>query len=150
MPTIRLRPVVAAVLLGASVLGGCQGPNESREIGSTPTTLRRAFSYDTDMYRVEVEQYERDGTCLWRSVVFLSHSQLYTKPHVDRVRGRDEGCDATNLSAFEDFAIMRSPEQQELYQYNFAFRSRVEEDLWDAYQQALFNDEARRRRAQSE
>lgn len=90
------------------------------------------------MYAVEIQQQDRNGTCARRTVLFSSHSKLYTKPYVSRVRAVDVGCDAMFIRAFERFEVMRSPDQKRRYQGDFSFRNRVDEDLWYAYQNALF------------
>lgn len=136
MRPLRLLPIIGGVLLTISVLSGCGSTRESEESASTTT---RSFSYETQMYRVEIEQSERNGECISREALFTTLNRLYTEPHVDRVRARDIGCDANDVTDFEEFEILRAPDQQERYVNNSAFRSRVNEDLWDAYQSALFN-----------
>jgi hypothetical protein len=126
------------LLLFGLVLGGCAhtGPGE----GGTETGTTRAptIRFESDMYAVEIQQLDRNGTCDRRVVLFTSHSKLYTKPYVSRVRAVDMGCDATYTTAFEQFEIMRFPEQKRRYQGDFSFRNRVDEDLWHVYQNALF------------
>jgi len=135
--------IIVGMLCATSVLGGCGSTNEA----DGPSMTRVSFSDETDMYRVEIEQEERNGQCLRRRMLFTSHSRLYTNPHVDRVRAIDNDCDATDTSDFEEFEILRSPEQLDRYERSFSFRTRVNEDLWEAYQTALFNAEVKRRRA---
>ena len=98
----------------------------------------RSFGYETDLYRVEIKQRNRNGQCVRRDILFTTYSRLYTKPHVDRVRAVDQLCDATNIEDLEEFQILRSPDQQSRYGSSFSFRNRVNEDLWNAYQNALF------------
>lgn len=127
----------AALLL--LVLGGCaetknaRAPRAEDPAGSTYT-----LHHDTDLYRVEIKQRDRAGRCDRRNVLFTIHNRLYTRPHVDRVRALDVGCDATRVAGFEQFEVLRTPTQQHRYRSDVWFRTRVEEDLWNAYQLALF------------
>ena len=131
----RLRLIIGCLLLTPIVLSGCRSAEESAV--EAPTT--RTFSYESQMYRVEIEQHEQHDECIRRDVLFTSFNRLYTQPHVDRVRAVDVGCNATDVTDFEEFEIQRSPDQQARYQSNYAFRSRVNQDLWDTYQSALFD-----------
>ena len=115
-----------------SVLGGCAG---TQEAGSGTNT----YNYDADLYRVEIQQRDQDGECVQRTIFFTSYSRLYTQPKVDRVRAVDAGCDATYTPDFEQFDIQRSPDQQSRYDNSSSFRQRINDDLWDAYQGALFD-----------
>lgn len=112
--------------------------------------VTHSFRYDARLYRVDIQQQERDGVCVQRRVFFTSYSRLYVEPHLNRVRAVDEWCDAIYVSNFESFQIMRDPVQQDRYQNNRSFRSRVDEGLWDAYQTALFQIQWERRRGQAE
>lgn len=127
--------ILGCLLLTTVALGGCKTAENSAAEASTT----RTFSYESSMYRVEVDQRERNGECIRRDVLFTAFNRLYTEPHVSRVRAVDVGCNATDVTSFEEFEIRRSPEQVQRYQSSFAFRSRVNEDLWDAYQSALFD-----------
>lgn len=133
--------------IAASALTGCKSTGESRS--DADQTTQRTFNGETTVYRVEVTQHEREGRCVRRDVLFRSHSRLYLDPHVDRARAIDIGCDAIYVSDFERFSVMRSPTQQNQYTSNFSFRRQIDEDLWDAYQHALFDDEVARRRARA-
>ena len=152
MHSNRSLSILLGLLFAASLLGGCGSTKEggAEDDAATAVTITRKFSYDTELYHVEVRQQEREGQCIRRDVLFSSHSRLYTKPHIDRARAVDERCDATFISSFEDFAIMRDPIQQERFQGDFSFRRRVEEDLWDAYVRTILDDEWERRRARAE
>lgn len=147
MTALRVLSMVAGIVI-ATTVAGCGGGEASRS--ESGPTQRRTFHGETRLYRVEVTQYERDGRCLRRTVLFRSHSKLYIQSHLDRVQATDEGCDATYISSFEHVAVMRSPLQQDQYARNFAFRNRINEDLWIAYQQALFDDERARRRGKED
>ena len=136
--------LILGVALGAALLGGCGSTEDS----SDPSTTTESFSGDTRLYRVSIDQRERDGECIRRSVLFTSYSRLYTEPHVDRVRAVDEHCDATDVSNFEQVEILRSPDQQIQYQNSFSFRNRINEDLSDAYETVLFEAEWKRRKAE--
>ena len=129
--------IVSFLIVGA--LAGCTGSKEA-ETNSAKAASVRSFTHNAEMYRVEIEQREVDGRCLQRMVLFTSYSRLYTDPHVDRVRAVDIGCDAIDSTGFEEFEILRSPEQQSRYRNSFSFRDRVNEDLWYAYQEALFDN----------
>lgn len=137
MNTLRLLSVVAGIVIVTTV-AGCGGAGTSRS--EAGPTLRRTFHGDTKLYRVQVTQYERDGRCIRRKVRFRNHNMYYSNPHVDHVQAIDVGCDATYVSSFERFAVMRSSVQQDRYASSFPFRNRVNEDLWRAYQQTLFKD----------
>jgi len=128
LPLLR----IVGFLLAISVLGGCTG---TQEAGSGTGT----YSYDADMYQVEIQQREKDGACVRRTIFFTSYSRLYTQPKVDRVRAVDEGCDATSTPDFEQFEIQRSPAQQSRYENDSSFRQRIDDDLWDSYRAALFD-----------
>lgn len=135
----RLLPKALGLLLFGVVLGGCArtGPGASGE--ESPANRAQTIRYETDMYAVEIQQREnRNGVCERRVALFTSHSRLYTRPHVSRVRAVDMGCDATYTTAFEQLEVLRDPEQERRYRGDFAFRNRVDEDLWHAYQNALF------------
>lgn len=131
-----LLSLLGFLLLTPIALIGCKTAEESAAEASTT----RTFSYESPMYRVEVDQRERNGECIRRDVVYTAFNRLYTEPYVSRVRAVDIGCNATDVTGFEEFEIQRSPEQVRRYQSSYAFRSRVNEDLWDAYQSALFED----------
>ena len=152
MDPTRSLSILLGLLLAASMLGGCGSTKEgaAEDDAATAVTTTRQFSYDTDLYHVEVRQQDREGRCIRRDVLFSSHSRLYTKPHINRARAVDERCDATFIASFEDFAIMRDPSQQDRFQSDFYFRNRVEEDLWDAYVRTVLDDEWERRRARAE
>lgn len=107
---------------------GCSGPQQA-------TT---SIDQDTQLYHVHVEQHERDGRCTRREVLFTEYSRLYTRPHLSRVRATDIGCDATGTRDFETFEILRSDQQRRQYENDSSFRSRVDEDLWNAYRETLF------------
>lgn len=134
---------VLLILLTGAVLGGCAG----RTGDAVSNHTVRSFSDRTRMYRVEIDQAERSGACIRRTVLFTSHSRLYVRPYVDRVRAVDAGCDASFTSGFETFTILRDVRQQTRYERDFDFRRRVNEDLWDAYVHTLFNDTVDRQRS---
>lgn len=137
-----LLPPVALLLLGL-VLGGCAGTkNAGAPRAEGPAISTHTLHYETDLYRVEIQQRDQNGRCDRRTVLFTSHNRLYTDPHVRRVRALDVGCDATNIESFEQFEVLRSPTQQHRYRSDFWFRIRVDEDLWSAYQLALFRGRA--------
>lgn len=135
MPTLRLVPVfLLQICVLPLVLAGCAGSEEAR--GALDT---RSYSYESNLYRVEITQRSRNGRCIRRNVLFTSFGRLYTQPHVDRVRAVDELCDANDISDFENFQIMRDPDQQDRYARSASFRTRVNQDLWDVYENALFD-----------
>lgn len=137
--------LVTAGLVAASVGIGC---GSTKDQGEPPVI--RTFIGETKLYRVVVDERERAGYCVRRTVLFTSHNRLYTQPHLDRVRAVDEGCDASSMSNFERVEVLRSPQQQDRYQNDFSFRNRINEDLWDAYETSLFKAERQRRRAREE
>lgn len=128
LPLFRL----FGLFLIASMLGGCAGTQEAG-------VDTRSFTYEADMYRVEIDQRNQDGDCVRRTILFTSYNRLYTQPKVDRVRAVDNGCDATYTPDFEEFEIQRAPNQRSRYENSSSFRQRINDDLWDSYRAALFD-----------
>ena len=151
MASFRLLSTLTALVLAAAIVGACSSTETttSDESTSKSSHVTHSFQYDTKLYQVDIQQHERDGACIRREVVFTSHSRLYLEPVLQRVRAVDQWCDATYVSDFEDFRIMRDPVGESRYFNAFRYRNRVNEDLWNAYRTALFhghNERARKTR----
>jgi hypothetical protein len=135
MPRLRLYAAVLMGLLGASA-AGCAGT-------SNTTDTTRTYSYEADLYRVEIEERRReDGTCLRRRILFTADKDT-RKRHLDQVRALDRTCNAMSVRGFDSFEIVRSPGQQEQYTRIARFRRRVNARLWADYQAALRAEERR-------
>jgi hypothetical protein len=126
-----------AVLLCGLLLGGCAGTEDA----SLPSGTTRTYGYDAALYRVEVEEHVRDGTCRRRAIVFTAHEAPTRARRVDRARAVDRQCNAQSVRGFDQFEIVRSPSQKERYQYVAQYQRRVDRGLWAAYQAALRHGE---------
>lgn len=142
-PRPCIRPAMPRFCFYAFVLVGLLGTSMGGCASTSPTDTTRTYSYEADLYHIEIEERLReDGTCLRRRILFTADEDTRER-HLDQVRAIDRKCDATSVRGFDRFEIVRSPGQQEQYTRIARFRRRVNTRLWADYQAALRAEERR-------